>query len=131
MYTRKMVLAKQPRVLKRILLADDHVEVQKQLEARLKRESDFDVVGVTVNSIQTLQEASSKHPDILLIDPMMRDGLGLASLRQICSALPVKIIVLTAFVDTELKIELNKMKINKIFVKGILFSQLLLELRAV
>ena len=126
-----MVLAKQPRVLKRILLADDHVEVQKQLEARLKRESDFDVVGVTVNSIQTLQEASSKHPDILLIDPMMRDGLGLASLRQICSALPVKIIVLTAFVDTELKIELNKMKINKIFVKGILFSQLLLELRAV
>lgn len=126
-----MVLAKQPRAVIRILLADDHAEVQKQLEASLRRESDFDVVGVTVNSIQALQEVISKHPDILLIDPMMRDGLGLATLRQICSALPVKIIVLTAFVDTELKIELNKMNIDKIFMKGILFSQLLLELRAI
>jgi DNA-binding NarL/FixJ family response regulator len=124
-----MELAKQSRMVKRILLADDHVEVQKQLEKRLKRESDFDVVGVSVNSIRTLQEASTKYPDILLIDPMMRDGLGIATLRQICSALPVKIIVLTAFVDTELKLELNKMNIQKIFVKGILFSQLLLELR--
>lgn len=51
-------------------------------------------------------------------------------IRQICSTLPVKVIVLTAFVDTELKIELNKMNIDKFFVKGILFSQLLLELRS-
>lgn len=131
MYTGEMRLIDQSKTVTRILLADDHIEVQKQLEVRLKRESDFDVVGVAVNSIQILQEASVKHPDILLIDPIMRDGLGLATLREICSNLPMKVIVLTAFVDTELKIELNKMNIDKIFMKEILFSQLLMELRSV
>lgn len=117
--------------VKRIVLADDHAEVQKQLEARLRRESDFEVVGLAVNSIQTLQEANVKHPDLLLIDPIMRDGLGIATLKQICSVSNVKVIVLTAFVDTELEMKLNQMNIKKIFVKGILFSQLLLELRAI
>lgn len=115
----------------RIVLADDHPQVRGQLAARLKRESDFEVAGVAANSIQTLQEAQAKQPDLLLIDPMMRDGLGLATLRQVCSGLPnIIVVVLTAFVDTTLNIQLREMGIKHILAKGVLFTQLVTELRA-
>lgn len=114
----------------RILLADDHPQVRGQLVARLRRESDFEVVGVAVDSFQTLQEARSEQPDLLLIDPMMRDGLGLATLRQLRANLPnMIVVVLTAVVDTTLNIQLQEMGIKHILAKGVLSSRLLSELR--
>ena len=115
----------------RILLADDHPQVREQLAARLRRESDFDVVGVTANSVQTLREAQVKLPDLLLMDPIMRDGLGLATLRQVRANLPnMVVVVLTAFIDTTLNIHFREMGIKHILAKGVLSSQLLSELRA-
>ena len=115
----------------RILLADDHPQVRGQLALQLKRESDFDVVGVAANSIQTLRAAHAMQPDLILIDPMMRDGLGLATLRRVRISLPnIIIVVLTAFVDTTLNIQLREMGIKHILAKGVLFSQLVAELRA-
>jgi len=115
----------------RILLADDHPQVREQLAARLRRESDFDVVGVAANSVQTLKEIQAKQPDLLLMDPMMRDGLGLATLRQVCTNLPsMVVVVLTAFIDTTLNIHFREMGIKHILAKGVLSSQLLSELRA-
>jgi DNA-binding NarL/FixJ family response regulator len=115
----------------RILLADDHLQVRGKLAARLRQESDFEVVGVTTNSIQTLQEAQAKQPDLLLMDPMMRDGLGLATLRQLRASLPnMIVVVLTAVVDTTLKIRLKEMGMEHILSKGIPTSELLLELRS-
>jgi len=115
----------------RVLLADDHLQVRGKLAARLRRESDFEVVGVTTNSIQTLQEAQAKQPDLLLMDPMMRDGLGLATLRQMRANLPnMVVVVLTAFIDTTLNIQFREMGIKHILAKGVLSSLLLSELRA-
>lgn len=58
---------------------------------------------------------------------MMQDGFGLANLRQIVSRLPhIAIIVLTAYVDTALKMELDRMGIAHILPKG-LTSESLLE----
>ena len=115
----------------RILLADDHRLVREQLAARLRREFDFEVVGVAATSRATLQEMELKHPDILLIDPIMRDGLGLATLRQVCANFPKLVaVVLTAYVDTALKMDFQQMGIRHILTKGIVSSQLLSELRA-
>jgi DNA-binding NarL/FixJ family response regulator len=115
----------------RILLADDHTQVQKQLVARLKREPDFDLVGVALNSAETFQSVNSKKPDMLLMDPMMQDGLGLATLRQMCSQEPdIIVFVLTAFVDTALEIQLRDMGVRQVLVKGISFSRLLSVLRS-
>ena len=113
-YTGRMTGALHPKPGKiRIVLADDHPQVQKQLQVRLRRESDFDVVGVVVNSAQILKEIYEIKPDLLLIDPMMRDGLGLATLRQIYQHLPkTAIVVLTAFVDTALAVQLREIGIS-------------------
>jgi len=115
----------------RILLAEDHAQVRGQLVARLSRESDFELVAVAVDSIQALRKAQSNLPDVLLMDPMMKDGLGLASLRQLRTSLPNMIVViLTAVVDTTLKIRLKEMGMEHILSKGIPTSELLGELRS-
>ncbi|HKY52804.1 MAG TPA: response regulator [Anaerolineales bacterium] len=114
----------------RILLADDHHRVREQLSARLSRETDFEVAGVTSTSRATLHETRAKHPHILLIDPFMRDGLGLATLRQVRVSFPeLVIVVLTAYVDTALKMQFQQMGIRYILTKGSALSHLITELR--
>lgn len=104
----------------RILLADDHPQVQEQLEARFRREADFDVVGLANNSIQTLMDAYEKRPDLLLMDPIMRDGLGLATIRQISIQIPeTAIVVLTAFIDTMLAVQLREIGVSHVLTKGV------------
>lgn len=126
-----MFLSQQIRATKiRILLADDHAQVRGQLAARLRREPDFELAGVVGDSFQTLQEAQALQPDLLLMDPMMRDGLGLATLRQLRVNLPnIIVVVLTAVVDTTLSVQLREMGIKHILPKGIPTSELLSELR--
>ena len=115
----------------RILLADDHAQVREQLTARLNREPDLELVDVAADSLQALQMAQLHQPDLLVIDPMMRDGLGVATLRQLHAILPKMImVVLTAVVDTTLKIRLKEMGMEHILSKGIPTSELLAELRS-
>jgi DNA-binding NarL/FixJ family response regulator len=111
----------------RILLADSHPHVRRQLAARLQREPDIEIVGQASNSGQALRFALDGDPDILLIDPMMRDGFGLANLRQIVSRVPkIAIIVLTAYADTALQMELTRMGVKHILSKG-LASEILID----
>ena len=116
----------------RIILADGHPQVRKLLSAQLQRESSLEVIAVTSDSDATFQQVTHLQPDTLLIDPIMQDGMGLATLRQIRKTFPsVQVIVLTAFVDTTLKLQLHEMGIHSILAKGISFSQLLSELKRV
>jgi DNA-binding NarL/FixJ family response regulator len=115
----------------RILLADSHPQLREQLAARLSREPDLDVIEVTANSIQTLRETKERQPDVLLIDPFMEDGMGLATIRQVRTEMSaIVIVILTAFIDTALNKQLRQMGITHILVKGVLPAQLLSEVRA-
>jgi DNA-binding NarL/FixJ family response regulator len=115
----------------RILLADDHSMVREPLAIRLRREADFEIVGIASSSRETLQETRAMRPHILLIDPLMRDGLGFATLRQVRTSFPEQVIVvLTAYVDTALNMRFQQMGIQHILTKGIVSSQLVAKLRA-
>ena len=115
----------------RIFLADDHSIVRKQLALRLNSEPDIDVVGVAATSLETFQKIQMTHPHILVMDPLMRDGLGVATLRQVRANFPeLVIMVLTAYVDTMLNMQFQKMGIKQILTKGIASSELLAALRA-
>lgn len=114
----------------RVLLADSHPQVRTQLATRLQREPDIELIGQTSNSGQTLRLALSNPPDVLLIDPMMRDGFGLANLRQIVARLPATmIVVLTAYVDTALKMEFNRMGVAHVLTKGLTSESLVNVIR--
>src|SRR5262245_54564527 len=112
-----------------ILLADDHRMVREQLAIRLSREDDFEIVGIASSSRETLQKAQVVRPHLLLMDPMMRDGLGVATLRQVHSSFPkLVIVVLTAYVDTALNMLFQEIGIRHILTKGIESSELVAEL---
>lgn len=114
-----------------ILLADDHGVVREQLAIRLRREADFEILGITSSSRELLQELQATRPHILLIDPLMRDGLGFATLRQVRTNFPeLVIVILTAYVDTALNMRFQQMGIKEILTKGIASSDLLAALRA-
>lgn len=116
----------------RVLLADSHPKVRTQLATRLQREPDIEIIAQASNSAQTLKFALSSQPDVLLIDPVMQDGFGLANLRQIVSRLPrLSIVVLTAYVDTALKIELNRMGIYHILPKELASENLAEVIRSI
>lgn len=103
-----------------IVIADDHLQVRTQILARLSREADFTIVGLADNSAATLACANATHPQIILIDPMMGDGMGLDAIRQLRKQVPeATIVVLTAFTDTAQKIELEKLGVRFILNKGI------------
>lgn len=103
-----------------ILIADEHLQVRAQVLARLNRENDLDIVGLADNSSAAVLRANETHPRLILIDPMMSDGLGLDAIRRLRAALPnTEIVVLTAFTDTAQKIELGKMGVRFILNKGI------------
>lgn len=115
-----------------LVLADDHRVVREQLDTRLQREPDFEIVGVASNSRETWQETQSKRPHILLVDPLMRDGLGLATLRQVRTYFPdLVVVVLTAYVDTALNMQFQEMGIKSVLTKGISSSELVGQLRVV
>lgn len=103
-----------------ILLADDHPRVRAQVRARLSHEPGFVIIGEAENSGQAVECALVARPQVVLIDPMMRDGLGLEATRQIASRLPdTAVVVLTAFADTATRIELRKAGTRYILDKGI------------
>lgn len=103
-----------------ILIADEHLQVRTRVLERLEREADFYIVGVASDSSSAVQTASETHPRIILIDPMMRDGLGLDAIRRLRLENPeAAIVVLSAFTDTAQKIELEKLGVRFILNKGI------------
>lgn len=103
-----------------ILIADQHLQVRTQVLARLNRESDFIVVGLAETSTDAISTANATHPHIILIDPIMRDGMGLEAIRRLRTDLPdTAVVVLTAFTDTAQKIELDKLGVRFILNKGI------------
>jgi NarL family two-component system response regulator LiaR len=113
----------------RLLLADDHADVLTYLASRLRSEADIEIIGEATNSAQAIALALTEKPNAILIDPMMRDGLGLNALRQISARCPEShLVVLTAVVDTAQSIEYRKIGIRKVLIKGIESTKLVQEL---
>ena len=114
----------------RVFLVENHPEVSKRVAARLAYESDIEVAGSANVCDDVVELAGKINPDIILIDPITEDGSGMITLDEIRATIPdVQIVVLTAVVDTALKIEFKKLGIDNILEKGIDSDSLLKVLR--
>jgi DNA-binding NarL/FixJ family response regulator len=114
----------------RILVVDDHTEVLKQVRTRLSYEEDFLVCLIAPVSKITESLMKSK-PDILLIDPYVDNNLRLDCIRLAKKILPkIKVIVLTAVVDTAANVELRKAGAEVILEKGITSEELVNTIRS-
>lgn len=80
----------------KILIVDDHTLMRNGLEAMLKLEADYDVVGVATDGREAIQVAGSLQPDIILMDLTMPRTSGIDAILQIKRRHPhIKIVALT------------------------------------
>lgn len=109
----------------RIILSDDHINVREMVGNRLRREGDLEILAEIGGSNMTIERTLAHAPDLLLVDPMTQDGLGLDMVQEIVKRSPyTAIVVLTAYVDTAMQMALRKMGIHYILTKGIESSRL-------
>lgn len=85
-------------MLKRILIADDHVLMVEGLSRLLANE--FEIVGTVANGREALAEAERLKPDAILLDVGMPDMNGIEAARRLTKTLPsVKIVIITQQLD--------------------------------
>ena len=82
----------------RILIVDDQKVVREALKAHFQNESDLEVVGTAVDSIDGLEKIKQLKPNLVLMDVEMPGGIsGLEMTASISNLYPeVKVMILTS-----------------------------------
>ncbi len=115
----------------RVMLADSHTEVRRQLAERLSRETSLHIVSEVSSASELLAEFRAANPEVLLVDPLSRDGGYMSALKQLVASYPgIKIIVLASVVDTYLQVELKRIGVSHILNKGVQTETLLRQIRS-
>jgi len=84
----------------KLMLADDHAIVRQGLQAVLKAQADFQVVGEAADGPETVRLAERLRPDVLVLDLMMPGLNGLEVAKQLSRRLPrTRIVVLSMHAD--------------------------------
>lgn len=83
----------------KIVIADDNKEFCNILSEYLKKQNDFEVVGIAKDGLEALKLISQENPDVLVLDIIMPhlDGLGVLERLNVSDAVTIpKIIILSA-----------------------------------
>ncbi len=87
----------------RVLVVDDHAIIRKGIRAVLDLVPDIDLVGEAENGAQAVKLEQELTPDVVLMDLMMPEMDGIASIREIKKQRPTaRILVLTNFAGEEM-----------------------------
>jgi NarL family two-component system response regulator LiaR len=87
----------------RVLIVDDHAIIRKGMKAVLDLVPDMELVGEAENGKQAVKMDLDLKPDVILMDLMMPEMDGIASIREIKTKRPsARILVLTNFAGEEM-----------------------------
>lgn len=107
----------------RVYLADDHQMLIEGMKAVIKTNSDFEVVGFSLNGVNLIEQAIDAQTDILVMDINMPEKDGLQVLEELSkSEMYFKVIVLSSYDDLKLVRE-----VMKLGAKGYLTKQCVAE----
>lgn len=89
---------------RRLLIADDHVQVGNSLKALL--EPEYEVMGLVANGAEVLASVRRDRPDALLLDLWMPGRNGLDLLTDLRQEFPeLRVVVLTMHADLVVAVE--------------------------
>lgn len=116
----------------RVLLADDHIMVRQGLKALLDAEPDIQVVGEASDGWETIQQAETLRPDVILMDLTMPRLNGLEATRRLEKSLPeIKILALTMHTNEEYVREVLRAGAAGYILKEAAVSELVQAVRVV
>ena len=118
----------------RLVVADDHPIVRDGLRRLLELESEYKVVGEAQDGVEAIQLVRQLKPDILLLDLAMPNLPGMETLRELSvhgGSTPVRVIVLTAAIETIQIIEALQLGARGIVYKDTSSELLLKAVRTV
>ena len=79
----------------RVVLANDHLGLRRSLRWLLDHEQDLDVVDEASDFEAALHEVAAYHPDVLVLDLRMPDGVSAERIDRLRTASPSTGIVVT------------------------------------
>ena len=80
----------------RVLLADDGVEVRRDLRTLLSLSGDLEIIGEAADGLEAVRLAASLQPDVVLMDLEMPILNGNEATRQIKALVPAcRVVMLT------------------------------------
>jgi len=80
----------------RVVIADDHSVVRRGLRQLLENEGDFEIVAEAADTTSARRYVRGHHPDVLVLDLNMPEGLSLDAVPDIRAECPAtQIVVLT------------------------------------
>ena len=86
----------------RIFLIDEHGPAREMLARRLESVQGLEVVGSTSNSEAAIKDIVALCPDLVLIDPKMKQADGIDVCRRLlATGEQTKVVVLTSYLDPE------------------------------
>ncbi len=100
-----------------VVIVDDEVDSVEVLQDYLEI-SDIQVVATGNNGQDAIELCVKYSPDFLVLDLRMPKFDGTYTLEKLLEEnSPIKVIVVTGFIDEEDKSNMNKYKISKMFMK--------------
>jgi two-component system, cell cycle sensor histidine kinase and response regulator CckA len=82
-----------------ILVVEDEHIVARDIAARLQRRG-YEIVGIASTATEAIEEAGRSHPDLVLMDIMLRGDVdGITAADQIRELFGIPVVYLTAYAD--------------------------------
>ncbi len=114
----------------RILIVDPHVLFRQGLQSLLSKETGFEIVGVAASCGEAVEKVLILQPDLVLLEIGLRDGGGLACLREIVAHRPGCNVVMLATQDADENLfEALRSGAQGLILKDTPISQLVAALR--
>lgn len=90
----------EPKLLIRVLLADDHAVVRAGIRQILEQAGDIQVIGEASDGEQAIKMVEQLIPDVAVLDIQMPKATGIEVTREIrARRLPIGVLILTSYDD--------------------------------
>src|SRR4030095_11363916 len=87
----------------RVLVVDEQTVVREGIAAILRDYSDIEVIGQAHDGLEALEIAQQRLPDVVVVDPVMKEYDGLAMIPEMRKLMPApRVLLLTSFCEGDL-----------------------------
>lgn len=83
-----------------VLLVDDHASILKSLRYLLEATDDIQVLATASDGMEAVAKASSRCPDVVVMDISMPLMDGMEATRQICQRCPLTRVMMLSMFDS-------------------------------